>query len=65
MDFRSSNEIILAKDRNYKFDYVFKDNSPQSQVYDSCVRDLVMGCFEGYNAAILAYGQTGSTKIYI
>ena len=20
-----------------------------------------MGCFEGYNAAILAYGQTGST----
>lgn len=44
---------------------MFKDNSPQSQVYDSCVRDLVMGCFEGYNAAILAYGQTGSTKIYI
>lgn len=23
-----------------------------------------MGCFEGYNAAILAYGQTGSNLIF-
>jgi hypothetical protein len=24
-----------------------------------------MGCFEGYNAAVLAYGQTGSKMIAI
>lgn len=51
----------MAKERNYKFDYVFRDNTPQQQVYQSCVKELVLGCFEGYNAAILAYGQTGST----
>jgi hypothetical protein len=40
---------------------VFQEDAQQSEVYNSCVRDLIMGCFEGYNAAILAYGQTGST----
>lgn len=27
------------------------------------MRDLVLSCFEGYNAAVLAYGQTGSNLI--
>lgn len=28
------------------------------------MKELVIGCFEGYNAAVLAYGQTGSGKTY-
>lgn len=40
------------------------ESSPQSDVYDSCVRGLVAQCFEGYNSAILAYGQTGSGKTF-
>lgn len=26
--------------------------------------DLLEGCFEGYNACVLAYGPTGSGKTY-
>lgn len=55
----------MAKERNYKFDHVFRDNSPQAEVYQACVKDLILGCFDGYNAAILAYGQTGSRYYYI
>lgn len=61
VEFNGKQEIILAKERNYKFDHVFRDNSPQAEVYQACVKELILGCFEGYNAAILAYGQTGST----
>jgi len=43
---------------------VLDESSPQSDVYDSCVRGLVEQCFEGYNSAILAYGQTGSGKTF-
>ena len=31
----------------------------QEQVYRECVAPLVEGCFDGYNATVLAYGQTG------
>ena len=60
VEFNGSNEIILGKERNYKFDHVFTDSTEQRKVYESCVKDLVFNCFEGYNSAILAYGQTGS-----
>jgi len=33
-------------------------------VFDSCVKNLVLGCFSGYNATVLAYGQTGSGKTH-
>ncbi len=29
-----------------------------------CSRNLVLGCFAGYNATIIAYGQTGSGKTH-
>ena len=29
-----------------------------------CSRNLILGCFSGYNATILAYGQTGSGKTH-
>jgi kinesin family member 27 len=57
----SKQEIVIGKERIFKFDRVFAGNSSQQEVYDDCIKDLVLGCFEGYNAAVLAYGQTGST----
>ena len=43
---------------------MFEDGSTQEEVYRDCVSDLVMCCFDGFNATILAYGQTGSGKTY-
>lgn len=62
IDIASKQEIIIGNERSFKFDRVFKETSTQDEVYDECVRDLVIGCFEGYNAAVLAYGQTGSNN---
>lgn len=70
VEIRSETDIIIGIDkllggdknncREYKYDRVFKEDSPQNEVYDHCIKDLVISCFEGYNAAVLAYGQTGS-----
>lgn len=57
-------QVCLGKDKAFTFDYVFDTNSKQTEVYDNCVRNLVEGCFSGYNATVLAYGQTGSGKTY-
>ena len=59
----SKKEVIIGQDRSFKFDNVFEESSTQAQVYEECIRELVFGCFEGYNAAVLAYGQTGSNEV--
>lgn len=33
-------------------------------MFDACTRNLVLGCFHGFNATVLAYGQTGSGKTH-
>ncbi|XP_067137025.1 kinesin-like protein KIF21A isoform X2 [Centruroides vittatus] len=57
-------QILLGKDKAFTFDHVFDMHTVQESVYDTCVKDLVEGCFEGYNATVFAYGQTGSGKTY-
>lgn len=57
-------QVWLGKDKAFTYDYVFDTDSTQTQVYETCVKDLVDGCFSGYNATVLAYGQTGSGKTY-
>ena len=44
----------------FSFDKIYDENSDQSKVYDETGKDLVMSCLSGYNATILAYGQTGA-----
>lgn len=71
VEIKSDTDIVIGTDksltndknncREYKYDRVFKEDSPQNDVYEHCIKDLVLSCFEGYNAAVLAYGQTGST----
>jgi len=50
--------------QNYSFDYVYDENSTQEFVYDNTAKQAVLSVLEGYNATILAYGQTGTGKTY-
>ena len=38
-------------------DFVFDQLAKQEEIYDGCIKRLVEGTFEGYNATVLAYGQ--------
>jgi len=39
-------------------------NGTQEKVFDACTEDIIRACLEGYNGAILAYGQTGAGKTF-
>lgn len=55
---------IVVNNKSFDFDCVFWPEAPQEYIFDKCTRNLVLGCFHGYNATILAYGQTGSGKTH-
>jgi hypothetical protein len=55
---------LLIGEKSFQFDKVFSSESEQRELFDVCARNLVLGCFVGYNATILAYGQTGSGKTH-
>ena len=57
-------QIILGKDKNFSFDFVFSQSSPQVELYETAVQPLLEHVFNGYNATVLAYGQTGSGKTH-
>ena len=46
------------------FDRVFGPEESTEQVYEDLVRPLVERVVEGYNATVLAYGQTTSGKTH-
>mmetsp|Transcript_5285 Transcript_5285/g.9374 ORF Transcript_5285/g.9374 Transcript_5285/m.9374 type:complete len:798 (-) Transcript_5285:510-2903(-) len=49
---------------SFTFDHIYDQGASQREVYDSTAKTLVASCLEGYNATILAYGQTGTGKTY-
>ncbi|XP_062990202.1 kinesin-like protein KIF21A isoform X6 [Elgaria multicarinata webbii] len=57
-------QVFLGKDKAFTFDYVFDIESQQEEIYGQCIEKLIEGCFEGYNATVFAYGQTGAGKTY-
>ncbi|XP_006865357.1 PREDICTED: kinesin-like protein KIF21A isoform X3 [Chrysochloris asiatica] len=57
-------QVFLGKDKAFTFDYVFDIDSQQEQIYSQSIEKLIEGCFEGYNATVFAYGQTGAGKTY-
>ncbi|XP_075284531.1 kinesin-like protein KIF21A isoform X7 [Opisthocomus hoazin] len=57
-------QVFLGKDKAFTFDYVFNIDSQQEEIYLQCIEKLIEGCFEGYNATVFAYGQTGAGKTY-
>ncbi|XP_040819411.1 kinesin-like protein KIF27 isoform X2 [Ochotona curzoniae] len=60
----NTQQIIIGRDRVFTFDFVFGKNSTQDEVYNTCIKPLVVSLIEGYNATVFAYGQTGSGKTY-
>ncbi|CAO2596212.1 Kinesin-like protein KIF27 [Lemmus lemmus] len=63
-DVPNTQQIIIGRDRVFTFDFVFGKNSTQDEVYNLCIKPLVLSLIEGYNATVFAYGQTGSGKTY-
>lgn len=57
-------QVVLGKDRAFTYDHAFDESTSQEQIYDSCIKNLMEGLFEGYNATVFAYGQTGTGKTY-
>lgn len=48
----------------FTFDSIYDQDSTQAQVFETTAKPLVDSCLQGYNATILAYGQTGTGKTY-
>jgi hypothetical protein len=48
----------------FTFDHVYSQDSNQASVYNNTARDAVLSSLSGYNATIIAYGQTGTGKTY-
>ncbi|KAL7525932.1 hypothetical protein ACHAXR_002550, partial [Thalassiosira sp. AJA248-18] len=55
--------VTLSK-RKFTYDNVFHPNVTQSDLYASVSPPLLSSFLNGYNATILAYGQTGAGKTY-
>lgn len=49
-------EKLLLGTKSFNFDRIFWADDSQEYIFDSCTRNLVLGCFHGFNATILAYG---------
>lgn len=56
-------QVLLGKDKAFTYDFVFDLDTWQEQVYTTCVSKLIEGCFEGYNATVLAYGQVSAQRL--
>jgi hypothetical protein len=57
----SDSQIIVNGKRHSAYDYAFSQNITQAELYNSCVKNLVSGVFNGLNGTILAYGQVRFT----
>ena len=49
---------------NYKFDYIFDQNINQKIFYETGIKNLIDGIFEGINTCIFTYGAHNSGKTY-
>ncbi|WZZ24004.1 hypothetical protein YC2023_007405 [Brassica napus] len=57
--------LVHVGSHTFMYDFVFGNAGlPSSQIYHRCVAPLVEDLFKGYNATVLAYGQTASGKTY-
>jgi len=45
--------------RPFPFSRVFSGSTTQATCYDQCARQAICAALNGWNACILAYGQTG------
>merc|ERR1711892_1132497 len=62
--FVAEGQVTLGKDKSFTYDYVFDLHQTQHDCYTGSVTKLVAGCFDGFNATVIAYGQTGAGKTH-
>jgi chromosomal replication initiation ATPase DnaA len=55
---------LLYATQRFTFDHVFTEASTQQEVYQAAAQPAVASALQGYNATIIAYGQTGTGKTY-
>jgi kinesin family protein 4/21/27 len=46
-------QVILGSNKQFSYDYVFDPQTPQDQVYDEAVKNLLNGIFEGNSHFII------------
>lgn len=61
---QGASDGMLYATYRFTFDHVYDQDSTQNEVYDQTAKPLVLSTLQGYNAAIIAYGQTGTGKTY-
>ncbi|KAM3140197.1 hypothetical protein pb186bvf_007750 [Paramecium bursaria] len=49
---------------SFSFDYVYDQDNSQEEVYENTAKHSVQSALQGFNATIMAYGQTGTGKTY-
>ena len=55
---------VLYNTHQFTFDHVYDQDASQQMVYERSAKDAVLSTLAGYNAAMLAYGQTGTGKTF-
>lgn len=55
---------MLYSTYRFTFDNVYDQTSSQDSVYNHTAKHVVLSTLQGYNAAIIAYGQTGTGKTF-
>ncbi|CAH0475935.1 unnamed protein product [Peronospora belbahrii] len=60
---RPNNLLVSHSGKEFAFDKVFGPQSTQSEVYAQ-IEPLIVSFTDGYNACIMAYGQTGTGKTH-
>ena len=49
---------------HFAFDWIYDPAATQDFIYDNTARGAVQSVLDGYNATLLAYGQTGTGKTH-
>jgi len=63
-EFSSDSTSVTYNNTPYTFDYVLNPHSQQAEVYKRTSKAAIDDFMRGYNATLLAYGQSGSGKTY-
>jgi len=53
----NSAQVTMTDGKAFTYDHAFDQPAGQQTIYERCVKNLVQGTFEGFNATVLAYGQ--------
>ena len=56
-------QVVLGADRAFTYNHVFNPQTTQNELFDGCMRPIVESVLCGYNATVLAYGQSQSSRM--